>query len=46
LDWSKGVLNIQRQLQRIERKGLFFVPPKTKAGRLSIAVENVRRIAE
>jgi len=36
LDWSKGVLNIQRQLQRIERKGLFFVPPKTEAGRRQI----------
>jgi integrase len=36
LDWGKGVLNIQRQLQRIERKGLFFVPPKTKAGRRQI----------
>jgi integrase len=35
-DWSKGVLNIQRQLQRIEHKGLFFVPPKTKAGRRQI----------
>lgn len=36
LDWGKGVLNIQRQLQRIEHKGLAFVPPKTKAGRRQI----------
>ena len=36
IDWRKGVVNIQRQLQRIERKGLFFVPPKTKAGRRQI----------
>ena len=36
LDWSKGVLNIQRQLQRIEHKGLFFVSPKTRAGRRQI----------
>ncbi len=36
LDWGKGVLNIQRQLQRIEHKGLVFVPPKTKAGRRQI----------
>lgn len=36
LDWNKGVLNIQRQLQRIEHKGLFFVSPKTKAGRRQI----------
>ncbi len=32
VDWGKGVLNIQRQLQRIEHKGLFLLPPKTKSG--------------
>jgi len=36
LDWGKGVLSIQRQLERIELKGLFFVPPKTEAGRRQI----------
>jgi integrase len=48
LDWSKGVLNIQRQLQRIERKGLFFVPPKTKAGRRQIKLGQgmLNRLAE
>jgi integrase len=32
VDWIKGVLNVQRQLQRIDHKGLAFVPPKTKSG--------------
>ena len=36
LDWEKGTLMIQRQLQRVEHRGLSFVPPKTKAGRRTI----------
>ncbi len=36
LDWEKGTLLIQRQLQRVEHQGLALVPPKTKAGRRSI----------
>ena len=36
LDWEKGTLMIQRQLQRVEHRGLAFVPPKTKAGRRTI----------
>jgi integrase len=32
LDWEKGQLRIQRQLQRVKGKGTILVPPKTKAG--------------
>ncbi len=32
IDWDRGILSVQRQLQRIEHKGLAFLPPKTKAG--------------
>jgi integrase len=32
VDWIKGTLKVQRQLQRLGHKGLTFVPPKTKSG--------------
>jgi len=36
LDWKKGQLHVQRQVQRITGEGLVFVPPKTKAGQRKI----------
>ena len=33
MDWATGVLDVQRQLQRIPQQGLVLTPPKTKAGR-------------
>jgi integrase len=36
VDWTKGQLHIQRQLQRIKGEGCVLVPPKTKAGRRQI----------
>jgi len=36
LDWEKGFLLVQRQLQRTKGHGRLLVPPKTKAGRRQI----------
>jgi len=36
LDWEKGLLLVQRQLQRTKGGGHVLVPPKTKAGRRQI----------
>jgi integrase len=36
LDWTKGILRVQRQVQRINNKGFLFSEPKTRAGRRSI----------
>jgi integrase len=36
LDWEKGILLVQRQLQRVEHKDLVLSPPKTRAGRRQI----------
>lgn len=36
LQWTSGVLHVQRQLQKLPRKGWSFVEPKTRAGRRSI----------
>jgi integrase len=36
LDWKKGILRVQRQLQRINNQGLLFSQPKTKTGNRSI----------
>jgi integrase len=36
LDWAKGVLNVQRQLQHMKGQGYVLIPPKTKAGRREI----------
>jgi len=36
LDWERGIISIQRQLQRIRGKGIVFSQPKTKAGRRQI----------
>ena len=38
LDWDKGVIHVQRQLQRIERKGLFLTRPKTRSGKRKIKI--------
>ena len=32
LDWNKGTLRIQRQVQRVTGQGMVFNPPKTEAG--------------
>jgi integrase len=36
LDWQKGTVRVQRQLQRISREGFTFSPPKTRSGRRTI----------
>ena len=36
LDWRSGVLQVRRQLQRIDGQGFIFCEPKTKTGRRSI----------
>ena len=36
VDWSKGQLHVQRQLQRTTGSGASLVPPKTKAGKRQI----------
>ncbi len=36
LDWNKGIIRIQRQVQRVKSQGMVFMPPKTKAGCRSI----------
>jgi integrase len=41
LDWDRGVLFVQRQLQRIIGQGRVLVPPKTKAGRRKIKLGQV-----
>jgi len=41
VDWEKGMLHVQRQLQQVERKGYALVPPKTKAGRRQIKLGQV-----
>jgi integrase len=48
LDWNKGVLMVQRQLQRVEHEGRSFVPPKTKAGRRHIKLGEgiLKKLAE
>jgi len=47
LDWAKGVLNVQRQLQHTKGRGSLLVPPKTKAGRRAIKLgqETLDRLA-
>jgi len=36
VDWGKGQVHVQRQLQRIRGEGIILAPPKTKAGRRQI----------
>jgi integrase len=36
LDWKKGTIRVQRQLQRISREGFTFTTPKTSSGRRTI----------
>jgi len=47
VDWDKGQLHIQRQLQRLKVNGSGLVPPKTKAGKRIIVLgqETVDRLA-
>ena len=36
LDWVRGTIRVQRQVQRIPYEGILFRPPKTRAGRRTI----------
>ena len=36
LDWDKGTLTVNRQLQRVQDQGLVLQPPKTQAGRRTV----------
>jgi integrase len=47
LDWTKGILEVQRQLQRSSGHGYALVPPKTKAGRrqIKIGLETLERLS-
>ena len=36
LDWTTGLLQVKRQVQRVDGKGYVFVEPKTKTGRRTI----------
>jgi len=38
LDWNRGTLKIQRQVQRVPGHGRKFVSPKTRAGRRTISI--------
>ena len=40
LEWSKGTIRVQRQVQRVTGQGMVFMAPKTKAGRRTIALGN------
>jgi integrase len=47
VDWSKGIIEVQRQLQRSPGHSKILVPPKTKAGRRQIKIgqETLDRLA-
>jgi integrase len=47
VDWDKGSLFVQRQLQRIAGQGRVLVPPKTRAGRrqIKLGLESLDRLA-
>jgi integrase len=47
VDWSKGQLTIQRQLQVLKTGGSALVPPKTKAGRriIKLGESNLDKLA-
>jgi len=36
LDWNKGIIRVQRQVQRVKGQGIVFMRPKTKAALRSI----------
>ena len=38
LDWNRGTIRVERQVQRVRGKGMQFMPPKTKAGRRTIQI--------
>ena len=48
LDWAKGLIRVQRQVQRVTGQGMVFMPPKTKAGKRTIALgsETLRVLRE
>ena len=48
VDWNKGTLKVQRQVQRVPGQGRKFVSPKTRAGRRTITLgrETLRILRE
>lgn len=49
--WSTGLMNVQRQVQRVPKQGWSFMEPKTRAGRRMVpigagAIEALRRQKE
>ena len=48
LDWKRGTIRVQRQVQRVTGQGMVFMSPKTKAGRRTIALgeETLRILRE
>jgi len=38
LQWNKGILHLQRQVQKVPGQGWSFVEPKTKSGRRTIKI--------
>jgi len=36
LDWNRGTIRVQRQVQRVTGQGMVFMSPKTKAGRRTV----------
>jgi integrase len=46
VDWATSTVKVQRQLQRVARKGLLLVPPKTTRGTRSVHVgsETLRKL--
>ena len=48
LDWNKGTIRVQRQVQRVTGQGMVFMSPKTNAGRRTIplGVETLRILRE
>jgi len=48
LDWNRGTILIQRQVQRVTGQAMVFMSPKTKAGRRTIPLgeETLRVLRE
>jgi integrase len=48
VDWERGQVRIQRQLQRVKGNGTILVPPKTKAGlrQITLGQSTLERLAE
>jgi integrase len=48
LDWHKGLLRVQRQVQRVPNQGLVFTPPKTRSGRrtIQLGIQTLRTLQD